>query len=134
MIKLTVSAFLLALSVFHSNARILHRSRRAPQFLPQRPPIELGQIQLPSGVPNIVGTLFPTTTTTPRPLIPSPGDFGATIGEAAFNFANSLVNPCDNRLIGNLVTNTVQETGQGFIQGVIGGAIASTFGGNPCRG
>ena len=134
MMKLTVTALLLSLSVFHSNAGTLHRVKRAPQFLPQLPPIELPEIGLPVGVPNIVGTLFPTTTTTttPRPLIPSPGDFGASIGEAVFNFGNNFVNPCDVRFIDNFVSNAVQETGQGFFQGLVGGAIQNTFGGNPC--
>merc|ERR1711936_806746 len=128
--KLTVTTLVLSLSVLHSNAGTLHRTKRAPQFLPQLPPIELPEIGLPTGVPNIVGTLFPTTTTTTtrRPLIPSPLDIGASVGEAAFNFANN----CDVRFIDNFVNNAVEETGQGFIQGFIGGAIQNTFGGNPC--
>jgi len=81
-----------------------------------------------------VGTLFPatTTTTTRRPLIPSPLDIGASVGEAAFNFANDFVNPCDVRFLNNFVTNAVDDAGQGFFQGFIGGAIQNTFGGNPC--
>jgi len=55
-------------------------------------------------------------------------DIGASVGEAAFNFANNFVNPCDNRFI----SNALEETGQGFFQGFIGGAIQNTFGGNPC--
>ena len=134
MTKLTIATLLLTLSVLHSDAGTLHRSKRSPQFLPQLPPIELPAIGLPAGVPNIVGTLFPTTTTTTtrRPLIPSPLDIGASVGEAAFNFANNFANPCDVRFIDNLVSNAVEETGQGFIQGFIGGAIQNTFGGNPC--
>ena len=135
MIKLTATAtLLLSLSVFHSEAGSLYRTKRSPQFLPQLPPIELPEIGLPAGVPNIVGTLFPTTTstTTQRPLIPSPLEIGASVGEAAFNFANDFVNPCDVRFIDNFVSNAVQETGQGFFQGLVGGAIQNTFGGNPC--
>ena len=131
MIKLTATAaLLLSLSVFYSNAGSLYRTKRSPQFLPQLPPIELPEIGPPAGVPNIVGTLFPTTTQ--RPLIPSPLEIGATVGEAAFNFANDFVNPCDVRFIDNFVSNAVQETGQGFFQGLVGGAIQNTFGGNPC--
>ena len=135
MIKLTATtALLLSLSVFHSNAGSLYRTKRSPQFLPQIPSIQVPTIELPAGVPNIVGTLFPTTTTTTtqRPLIPSPLEIGNSVGEAAFNFANNFVNPCDVRFIDNFVSNAVQETGQGFFQGLVGGAIQNTFGGNPC--
>merc|ERR1712032_855562 len=59
-------------------------------------------------------------------------EIGASVGEAAFNFANDFVNPCDVRFIDNFVSNAVQETGQGFFQGLVGGAIQNTFGGNPC--
>merc|ERR1712032_14621 len=122
MIKLTATAtLLLSLSVFNSEAGSLYRTKRSPQFLPQLPPIELPEIGLPAGVPNIVGTLFP-----------SPLEIGASVGEAAFNFANDFVNPCDVRFIDNFVSNAVQETGQGFFQGLVGGAIQNTFGGNPC--